>query len=115
MTVPEPNSRPTPISVGRALRELGAHVTTWRKPQRLPTALVAERAGISRDTLRAIEHGTGTPGTENLFRVLRVLGVLQPVVAAADPYRTDVGRLHVDETLPNESATSAGDGASRPH
>jgi hypothetical protein len=32
--------------------------------------------------------------------VLRILGTLDGVVAAADPYQTDVGRLRVDEILP---------------
>src|ERR1035438_8084824 len=89
-----------PLAVARALRVLGTHVADWRKLQRLPTAQVAERAGISRDTLRAIEQGKGTASTENLFRVLRILGTLDGVVAAADPYQTDVGRLRADEILP---------------
>jgi transcriptional regulator with XRE-family HTH domain len=89
-----------PLAVARALRVLGTHVSDWRKLQRLTTAQVAERAGISRDTLRAIEQGKGTASTENLLRVLRILGILDGVVTAADPYQTDVGRLRADEILP---------------
>jgi transcriptional regulator with XRE-family HTH domain len=51
---------------------LGTHVSNWRKLNRLTAARVAERAGISRDTLRAIEQGKGTVSTENLLRVLRI-------------------------------------------
>jgi transcriptional regulator with XRE-family HTH domain len=91
----------TPLAVARALRVMGTHVSNWRKLQRLTAAQVAERAGISRDTLRAIEQGKGTASTENLFRVLRILGILDDVVAAADPYQTDVGRLRADEILPH--------------
>src|ERR1700729_4449640 len=90
----------TPLAVSRALRTLGTHVSDWRKLQRLTAAQVAERAGISRDTLRAIEQGKGTASAENLFRVLRTLGIMDIVVQAADPYETDVGRLRVDEVLP---------------
>jgi transcriptional regulator with XRE-family HTH domain len=90
----------TPLAVARALRVMGTHVSNWRKLQRLTAAQVAERAGISRDTLRAIEQGKGTASTENLFRALRILGILDDVVAAADPYQTDVGRLRADEILP---------------
>jgi transcriptional regulator with XRE-family HTH domain len=90
----------TPLAVARALRVMGTHVSNWRKLQRLTAAQVAERAGISRDTLRAIEQGKGTASTENLFRVLRILGILDDVAATADPYQTDVGRLRVDEILP---------------
>jgi transcriptional regulator with XRE-family HTH domain len=90
-----------PLAVGRALRVLGERVATWRKLQRLTAAQVAERAGISRDTLRAIEQGKGTASTENLLRVLRILGILDSVLEAADPYQTDVGRLRADEILPH--------------
>jgi transcriptional regulator with XRE-family HTH domain len=89
-----------PLAVGRGLRVLGERVSTWRKLQRLTAAQVAERAGISRDTLRSIEQGKGTASTENLLRVLRILGILDSVLDAADPYQTDVGRLRADEILP---------------
>jgi transcriptional regulator with XRE-family HTH domain len=90
----------TPLSVERSLRTLGQHVAAWRKLQRVTAAQLAERAGITRDTLRSIEQGKGTASSENLLRVLRVLGVMESVVAAADPYTTDVGKLRIDERLP---------------
>jgi transcriptional regulator with XRE-family HTH domain len=90
----------TPLAVSRALRTLGTHISSWRKLQRLTAAQVAERAGISRDTLRAIEQGKGTASTENLLRVLRIIGILDGVVTAVDPYQTDVGRLRAEEILP---------------
>jgi hypothetical protein len=37
---------------------------------------------------------------ENLLRVLRVLGILDGVPRALDPYRSDIGRLRADEQLP---------------
>ena len=90
----------TPVLVARALADLGAHARTWRKLNGLTAALAAERAGISRQTLRDIEIGTGTVSTENLLRVLRVLGILPAIVAATDPLSTDVGRLRADQALP---------------
>ena len=90
-----------PIAVSRTLRQLGEHVATWRKLQGLSTTILAERAGIARGTLRSIEQCAGTASTESLLRVLRVLGVMERVVEAADPYATDVGKLRADETLPN--------------
>lgn len=92
--------RVTPLAVERGLRILGDHVSNWRKLNRLTAAQVAERANISRETLRAIEQGKGTASTENLLRVLRIIGIMDSVVAAADPYQTDVGRLRMDEILP---------------
>lgn len=90
----------TPIPVSRGLRQLGVHVATWRKLLRLTSAELADRAGVSRATLRSIEQGTGTASTENLLRVLRSIGMLDTVVAAADPYSTDIGRLRQEEILP---------------
>ena len=90
----------TPISVSRALRQLGEQVATWRKLQGLSTTILAERAGIARGTLRSIENGSGTASTENLFRVLRAIGVSDRVIEAVDPYSTDVGKLRADEKLP---------------
>jgi transcriptional regulator with XRE-family HTH domain len=92
--------RVTPLAVERGLRILGEHVSNWRKLNRLTAAQVAERANVSRVTLRAIEQGKGTASTENLLRVLRIIGIMDNVVAAADPYQTDVGRLRMDEILP---------------
>jgi len=86
--------------VARALVDLGGHLRTWRKLNGLTAALAAERAGISRQTLRGIETGAGTASTENLLRVLRVLGTLPAVVAATDPLGTDIGRLRADQALP---------------
>jgi transcriptional regulator with XRE-family HTH domain len=94
------SERVTPLAVERSLRILGEHVSNWRKLNRLTAAQVAERANISRVTLRAIEQGKGTASTENLLRVLRIIGIMDNVVAAADPYQTDVGRLRMDEILP---------------
>jgi transcriptional regulator with XRE-family HTH domain len=93
-------SKEQPLGVTRNLRVLGEHVSAWRKLQRLTTTSVAARAGVTRNTLRAIEQGTGTTSTENLFRVLRVLGIADGIVSAADPYKSDVGKLRVDEVLP---------------
>ncbi|MHB8555705.1 MAG: helix-turn-helix domain-containing protein [Candidatus Dormibacteria bacterium] len=95
----------TPAAVERGGRRLGENLTTWRKLNGLSAGVVAERAAISRDTLRSIEHGTGSASSENLLRVMRVLGILDKVVDAADPYETDVGRLRADERLPQRVRT----------
>jgi hypothetical protein len=35
-----------------------------------------------------------------LLRIARALGILDPLVAAADPLSTDIGRLRAGEQLP---------------
>jgi|SRR5215217_2502258 len=91
---------PTPVVIAKALRNLGEDVTSWRKLRRLTTAQVAERAGVSRGTLRRLESGDGGVSLENTLRIARALGVLNSLVSALDPYSTDVGRLRSEEVLP---------------
>ncbi|MDQ2738017.1 MAG: helix-turn-helix domain-containing protein, partial [Actinomycetota bacterium] len=45
-----------PLVVTRSLRLTGEQIVTWRKLQGLTAEQVAERAGISRNTLRSIEQ-----------------------------------------------------------
>lgn len=89
----------TPIAVASGQRRMGEDLATWRRLRRLTAAQVADRAGISRYTVMRLENGEGAT-MENLLRVARALGVLEPLVAALDPYRTDVGRLRSEEALP---------------
>lgn len=91
---------PTPRPVQRALRQFGEDIVTWRKLQSLTAAQVADRAGVNVTTLRRLEHGEGSIGLENTFRVARALGLLDKLASALDPYATDVGRLRTEERLP---------------
>jgi transcriptional regulator with XRE-family HTH domain len=73
---------------------------TWRKASRLTAELVAQRAGISRDTLRAIEDGSGSVKLENVFAVLEALGLDSMVTKAVDPAEDDRGRALLQRGLP---------------
>ena len=61
--------------------------------------MVAERAGTTPPTISKLENGEGT-SLEITLRVLRVLGLMDAVVAATDPFGTERGRLMMDEQLP---------------
>jgi transcriptional regulator with XRE-family HTH domain len=89
----------TPIAVANGQRSIGEDLATWRRLRRLTAAQVADRAGISRHTVMRLENGEGAT-MENLLRVARALGVLDQLVEAVDPYKTDVGRLRSEEALP---------------
>jgi transcriptional regulator with XRE-family HTH domain len=82
------------------MRELAEDLTAWRKLRGLTQAQLADRAGISRDTLTRLERGTGGIGLETLLRVLRALGLLDALGPAFDPHRSDIGRMRSDEALP---------------
>lgn len=90
----------TPGAVARALTATGDHFSTWRKLRGLTETQVADRAGVSRGTIRRLESGSGGVNLENVLRVARALGVLDELTRALDPYETDVGRLRAEETLP---------------
>lgn len=84
----------------RDARTLGRHVVTWRKLLGYTAAQVAQRAGISPPTLTKIEHGDPSVGLGALLRVARVLGLTDALLAALDPYESDLGRASADRVLP---------------
>ncbi|MGL5828111.1 MAG: helix-turn-helix domain-containing protein [Angustibacter sp.] len=79
--------------IDRQLTEFGEHIRGWRMVLGLTAQQVAERADITRDTLRKIETGNPTVSFRNVTQVLRALGVLDQAVAAIDPLSSDIGRL----------------------
>ncbi|MFZ8756020.1 helix-turn-helix domain-containing protein [Microbacterium sp. HMH0099] len=83
--------------IDREVTDFGAHVRGWRMVLGLTAQQVAERADITRATLRKIE--TGDPGVSfrNVAQVLRALGILSQAVDAIDPLASDVGRLRAGE------------------
>lgn len=97
----------TPVAVVRAQRRLGEDLSTWRKLRRLTAAEVADRAGVSADTVLRIEKGqSGT--LENVLRIARALGVLEELAGSVDPLATDVGRFRAEEALPSRVRKAPG-------
>lgn len=88
-----------PAPVKRAMRTIGQNLATQRKLLGLTARMVAERAGTTPPTISKLENGEGTT-LEITLRVMRVLGLMDGVVVATDPFRTERGRLMVDEKLP---------------
>lgn len=83
----------------RLLKELGSNITRWRKLQGLSATVLAERAHVTRDTLRAIETGTGSPRIDSLLAVLTSLGMVNTVIASTDPWNSIAGRTLMDDVL----------------
>lgn len=90
----------TPRRVSAASTELGENVRTWRKLLNLTAEELADRAGISAPALRRIELGNPGVSFETVARVLLILGQLESVIRATDPYETDLGRAQASRTLP---------------
>lgn len=86
-----------PAAVARSAHEIGQHFTGWRKVLGLTAAQVADRADVTRDTLRKLEHGDPSVGFHVVLRVARALGVLDPLTRALDPLDTDLGRARAGQ------------------
>ncbi len=67
----------------RILKELGENIRLARLRRRLSAEQVAERAGISRPTLAAIERGEPGVRIGNYLEVLRVLGLDKDLLLVA--------------------------------
>ena len=90
----------TPIPVRRAVRKLGQDIRDARLRRRISTAVMAERASISRTTLNKIEKGDLGVSLGNYANVLFVLGLVDRLGDLAD-VRTDTTGLELEgERLP---------------
>jgi len=89
-----------PVPVGRALRKLGHDVHDARIRRRIPTALMAERASISRTTLHKIERGEPGVSLGHYATVLFALGMIERLGDVADASSDTVGLALEEEALP---------------
>jgi len=89
-----------PIPVHRALRKLGRDIGDARRRRRIPAAILAERASISRTTLVKVEKGDPGVSIGIYAKVLFVLGMVDRLVELAD-IRHDARGLELEgEQLP---------------
>ena len=90
---------PTPKSLHprtrRLLARIGPSIRTWRRAQGLTAEQVADRASISRPTLRTIETHPERASFGNVMAVLAVLGVDETITTAIDPLESERGRALV--------------------
>lgn len=105
MVLNDENEQAAPRRVRRSIEDLGNSIVGWRKLRGLTQAQLAARVGIDRRTVMRLEKGDGSVSTENLFRILRALGVVDSVTRAVDPHESDLGRLRSDDMLPRRVRT----------
>ena len=93
------------IPVTTALKKLGEDLRDARRRRRIPTALMAERIGVSRTTLHHLERGEPTVGMGALASAMYVLGLRDRFADMADA-RFDPTGLTLDaERLPKRIRT----------
>jgi hypothetical protein len=89
-----------PLPVSRAMRKLGHDIRDARRRRRIPVAVAAERASISKTTLLKVERGDPGVLAGTYATVLFVLGLLDKLSDVADPGRDTVGLQLEEEQLP---------------
>jgi transcriptional regulator with XRE-family HTH domain len=88
------------IPVKRALHKLGGDIRDARRRRRIPMALLAERARLSRTTLTKVERGDPGASVGAYATVLFVLGMTDRLADLADPRHDSVGLALEEERLP---------------
>ena len=89
-----------PRPVQRALRKLGLDIRDARLRRRIPVAVAAERASISRVTLNKVEKGDPSVAVGIYATVLFVLGMAERLGDLADAKHDAVGLRLEEESLP---------------
>lgn len=89
-----------PIPVKRALNSLGKDLRNARRRRRIPSALLAERASISRTTLVKVEKGDPGVSMGVYAKVLMVLGLIDNLASLAEARNDTVGLTLEEERLP---------------
>lgn len=89
-----------PIPVNGMLRRIGSDIRDARLRRRIPVALLAERTGLSRGTLRKVEQGDPTVSLGAFVSVLFSLGLVDRLKDIADSSHDQVGRQLEEEHLP---------------
>lgn len=102
-----------PLAVRRALGQLGTDIQRARKRRRLTTAIVAERANITRPTLGRVERGDPAVSLGIYATVLWVLGLDARLANIAASETDLVGLALQDERLPQRVSTRRGSKESR--
>ena len=98
--MPRQTTAPLP-SVERVLGALGENLRLARLRRRLSATLVAERAGMSRPTLRAIERGEPSASLGAVANVLHCLGMERDLLAVGRD--DELGRKLMDLGLDAKS------------
>jgi transcriptional regulator with XRE-family HTH domain len=91
---------PLPLPVKRALAKLGEDIRNARLRRRITTTMMAERAFITRTTLRKVEHGNAGVSLGIYATVMFILGLTPRLAELADTRADEVGLQLEEERLP---------------
>ncbi|QDU82457.1 hypothetical protein Pla110_42140 [Polystyrenella longa] len=94
------NPSKLPLPVQRAMRKLGQDIASARRRRRIPVAIMAQRASISRMTLNRVEKGEPSVAMGTYATVLFVLGMTDRIAQLVDVRDDDIGLALEEERLP---------------
>ena len=97
---PQPRLSALPLPVTRALRKLGHDIKDARRRRRIPMAIAAQRASISKPTLIKVERGDPGVSIGSYATVLFVMGMADRLSDLIDPKNDPVGLQLEEEHLP---------------
>jgi DNA-binding XRE family transcriptional regulator len=89
-----------PIPVARALRKLGHDLKNARRRRRIPMAIAAQRASVSKPTLIRMERGDPSVSIGSYATVLFVMGMADRLADLVDAKNDAVGLQLEEENLP---------------
>ena len=80
-------------------KRLGESIFQNRKRQKLTQADLAEKAGVTEQTIRKIEHGEGNPQLDVFCSLIAVLGIDPAEIVYPQKNVTDPGRKQLEILL----------------
>jgi len=104
----KPNASPKmPIPARKALRKLGQDIRDARLRRRIPTAIMSQRALVTRTTLHKVEKGDPTVSMGTYCTVLFVLGMTERLAKLADARFDRLELVLEEERLPKRIRSAA--------
>ncbi len=94
------NANPTPAPVLRGLVRLADDISRARRRRRISQQELAQRAGVSLNTIKRLESGDGCTQLQAFARVMAVFGEIEKLSSLLDTAQDDIGLLLMDEQLP---------------
>ena len=92
--------RPVPMRTKLCARRMGESISAWRRMLRISSQELADRVGVSRETISRLENGDPSVSLATFVGACGALGILDRLEDAVDPYETDLGRARSDQLLP---------------
>ena len=91
------------VSVRSGLKRLGADLKNARLRRRLKMVTIADRAGISRETLAKIQKGDAGVSMGSYASVIFALGLGTGWMALADIFNDETGQALDEERIPQRA------------